>query len=138
MLSIIKSGCLKTTGYLLLNPYCHGFCVPIRLKASGAMAQTSHCFHVSVLQAWWAHSRQSVCICDDQILLVLQLPENYRLERGPVQLHGDVTSGFGRGSRQLGFATANLPPKPLAQELEGLPKGVYFGWGPRHCKACPV
>jgi len=59
--------------------------------------------------------------------LVLQVPENYRLERGPVKLHGDVTSGFGRGSRQLGFATANLPPKPLATELEGLPKGVYFG-----------
>ena len=59
---------------------------------------------------------------------VLQVPENYRLEHGPVHLHGDVTSGFGRGSRQLGFATANLPPKPLATELEGLPKGVYFGW----------
>lgn len=61
-------------------------------------------------------------------LFVLQVPENYRMERGPVQLHGNVTSGFGRGSRQLGFATANLPPKPLVAELEGLPKGVYFGW----------
>lgn len=61
-------------------------------------------------------------------IATLQLPENYRLERGPIHLHGDVTSGFGRGSRQLGFATANLPPTPLAQELEGLPKGVYFGW----------
>ena len=57
----------------------------------------------------------------------MQVPENYRLQRDPVKLHGDVTSGFGRGSRQLGFATANLPPKPLQQELEGLPKGVYFG-----------
>jgi hypothetical protein len=73
-----------------------------------------------------------VCIalsvsCMGFFSLVLQVPENYRLERGPVKLHGDVTSGFGRGSRQLGFATANLPPKPLATELEGLPKGVYFG-----------
>ena len=58
----------------------------------------------------------------------LQVPENYKLQRDPIQLHGDVTSGFGRGSKQLGFATANLPPEPLAQQLEGLPKGVYFGW----------
>lgn len=63
----------------------------------------------------------------DQAQPGLQVPENYRLQRNPVKLHGDVTSGFGRGSRQLGFATANLPPTPLEQELEGLPKGVYFG-----------
>ena len=130
MLSMIKSACLKAAGNLLPSPYSYGFCIPIplTLKASSAMAQTSHCFHVSALQAWWAHCRQSVSICHNRVLLVLQLPENYRLERGPIHLHGEVTSGFGRGSRQLGFATANLPPKPLAQELEGLPRGVYFGW----------
>lgn len=61
-------------------------------------------------------------------IATLQVPENYKLQRDPLQLHGDVTSGFGRGSKQMGFATANLPPKPLAQQLKGLPKGVYFGW----------
>lgn len=33
------------------------------------------------------------------------------------------------GSRQLGVPTANLPPEPLAQQLAGLPDGVYFGCG---------
>ena len=56
-----------------------------------------------------------------------QVPENYMMQRSSVQLHGDVTSGFGRGSKQLGFPTANLPPKPLEKELHTLPKGVYFG-----------
>ena len=56
-----------------------------------------------------------------------QVPQSYKLQQGPVQLHGDVTSGFGRGSKQLGFATANLPPAPLAKQLKSLPKGVYFG-----------
>lgn len=74
----------------------------------------------------WLGSCVSVS-CTRIFSVILQVPENYRLERGAVQLHGNVTSGFGRGSRQLGFATANLPPKPLATELEGLPKGVYFG-----------
>ncbi|KAL0039683.1 hypothetical protein WJX77_005068 [Trebouxia sp. C0004] len=75
---------------------------------------------------------------EDQLYIAtLQVPENYRLERGPVQLHGDVISGFGRGSRQLGFATANLPPKALAMELEGLPKGVYFGWACLQSKEYP-
>ena len=60
-------------------------------------------------------------------LPAVQVPENYKLKQGPVQLHGNVTSGFGRGSKQLGFATANLPPEPLSDQLQGLPKGVYFG-----------
>ena len=42
-------------------------------------------------------------------------------------LWGDVTTGFDRGSRKLGTPTANLPPEPLAQQLTGLPLGVYFG-----------
>ena len=65
------------------------------------------------------------------MLRVLQVPENYELLKGdmggPMLLSGKVTSGFGRGSRQLGFPTANLPPKPLEHMLAQLPKGVYFG-----------
>ena len=65
------------------------------------------------------------------MLHLLQVPEKYKLEKGvmggSVLLKGKVTSGFGRGSRQLGFPTANLPPKPLEHMLAHLPKGVYFG-----------
>ena len=75
--------------------------------------------------------RPSGVIWEDHAFNVLQVPENYELQKGvtgdPVLLNGQVTSGFGRGSRQLGFPTANLPPKPLEQMLAQLPKGVYFG-----------
>ena len=69
-----------------------------------------HLYLVLILQSWDA-----------------QVPEHYELQHSPVRLHGNVTSGFGRGSKQLGFPTANLPPEPLKKELHGLPKGVYFG-----------
>lgn len=75
--------------------------------------------------------RPSGVIWKDQVWNVLQVPKNYKLQKGgtgdPVLLNGKVTSGFGRGSRQLGFATANLPPEPLEHMLAQLPKGVYFG-----------
>ncbi|KAK9801316.1 hypothetical protein WJX73_001200 [Symbiochloris irregularis] len=68
---------------------------------------------------------------------IFQVPPGYQLQQGPVKLWGDVAPGFGRGSRKLGTPTANLPPEPLAQEIDGLPLGVYFGWarlqaGPEH------
>jgi hypothetical protein len=56
-----------------------------------------------------------------------QVPEGYAHPAAPLRLAGDVTDGFGRGSRQLGVPTANLPPGPLAEQLRGLPSGVYFG-----------
>ena len=58
---------------------------------------------------------------------LLQVPPGYHLQSGPRRLAGEVTTGFGRGSAQLGFPTANLPPEPLADALAGLPSGVYFG-----------
>lgn len=36
--------------------------------------------------------------------------------------------GFGRGSKLLGFPTANLDPNAFREELKGVPRGVYFGW----------
>ena len=57
----------------------------------------------------------------------VQVPEGYVFSRTPLRLHGKVITGFQRGSKQMGFPTANLPPEPLTEELEGLPKGVYFG-----------
>ncbi len=56
-----------------------------------------------------------------------QVPEGYRFERAPLRLAGKVIKGFGRGSRQMGVPTANLPTAPLAEQLRGLPFGVYFG-----------
>lgn len=35
--------------------------------------------------------------------------------------------GFGKGSKKLGFATANLDPADVASQIERLPNGVYFG-----------
>ncbi len=46
----------------------------------------------------------------------------------PVALCGDVVSGYGRGSRELGIPTANLDPDALGSALDGVPPGVYCGW----------
>lgn len=62
------------------------------------------------------------------LALSWQVPEGYAHPAAPIHLAGAVASGFGRGSRQLGVPTANLPPEPLAAELAGLSDGVYFGW----------
>jgi riboflavin kinase len=43
-------------------------------------------------------------------------------------MEGTVVTGFGRGSRKLGVPTANMDPVPLQQQLQQLPRGVYFGW----------
>lgn len=57
-----------------------------------------------------------------------QVPVGYRFSGAPLQLESQVVTGFGRGSRQLGVPTANMDPGPLQQQLEQLPRGVYFGW----------
>lgn len=56
------------------------------------------------------------------------MPPCYALAAAPVYLSGNVVTGFGRGSKQLGVPTANIPPGPLASQLANLPNGVYFGW----------
>jgi len=45
----------------------------------------------------------------------------------PVKLCGPVIKGFGRGSRELGIPTANIPPDGLAA-YPSLSSGVYYGW----------
>lgn len=52
--------------------------------------------------------------------------DSWRLD--PIVLQGRVVAGFGRGSRQMGIPTANLPPEELEEQLRRMPKGVYFGW----------
>lgn len=39
-----------------------------------------------------------------------------------------VKSGYGRGSKALGFPTANLPQFEPELEKHGLKNGVYCGW----------
>lgn len=87
------------------------------------------CSHDHLCKATTSHPERCWLLgsCTDCLAFAIQVPEHYVLQQPPVQLHGEVASGFGRGSKQLGFPTANLPPGPLQKELEGLPKGVYFG-----------
>eukprot|EP00756_Hemistasia_phaeocysticola_P000402 Hpha_TRINITY_DN10276_c0_g1::TRINITY_DN10276_c0_g1_i2::g.35146::m.35146/K00861/RFK, FMN1; riboflavin kinase len=49
--------------------------------------------------------------------------------RSPVLLHGRVGRGFGRGSKSLGFPTANVDlPKGSLEGLYDIEQGVYYGW----------
>ena len=45
-----------------------------------------------------------------------------------LRLRGPVASGYGRGGKQLGVPTANLPTSLFQSALEDIPNGVYFGW----------
>lgn len=47
----------------------------------------------------------------------------------PIAVSGPVQRGLGRGSRDLGTSTANLPGTLLADEPEAARDGVYFGYG---------
>eukprot|EP00029_Vermamoeba_vermiformis_P013178 TRINITY_DN8098_c0_g1_i1.p1 TRINITY_DN8098_c0_g1~~TRINITY_DN8098_c0_g1_i1.p1 ORF type:complete len:164 (-),score=18.04 TRINITY_DN8098_c0_g1_i1:61-552(-) len=46
----------------------------------------------------------------------------------PLKLQGKVVHGYGRGSRQLGFPTANLDPNSFKDLLIDADEGVYFGF----------
>lgn len=48
-------------------------------------------------------------------------------QMSPVWVSGKVVRGFGRGSKQLGIPTANLPVDECKQVAD-LPVGVYYGW----------
>jgi len=78
------------------------------------------------------------------MLEVFRVPAHYLFPKSPLYLRAKVVNGFGRGSRQLGFPTANMhvpsvdgsdPSCSTASEgdsdnqtIEGLGYGVYFGW----------
>ncbi|KAF3905256.1 hypothetical protein ABW21_db0204905 [Orbilia brochopaga] len=51
----------------------------------------------------------------------------------PVQLSGKVISGFGRGSKELGIPTANIPTDGLPDFIDS---GIYFGWAGLQAKDC--
>ncbi|MCJ1261480.1 riboflavin kinase [Lobaria immixta] len=47
----------------------------------------------------------------------------------PIRLSGSIIKGFGRGSRELGIPTANIPIAGLSVGgHDDLQSGVYFGW----------
>lgn len=55
----------------------------------------------------------------------------------PLRLQGEVIRGFGRGSRELGIPTANLPASAFSQLLHNSTCGIYHGFaqvddGPVH------
>ncbi|CAD6449385.1 2156af56-60de-4431-81d5-ca79ac8cd4e7 [Sclerotinia trifoliorum] len=45
----------------------------------------------------------------------------------PLRMQGEVVSGFGRGSKELGIPTANLPVTNVPW-IDTAPSGVYFGY----------
>ncbi|KAN0120160.1 riboflavin kinase [Hyaloscypha variabilis] len=45
----------------------------------------------------------------------------------PLRMGGQVVSGFGRGSKELGIPTANIPVEGISW-IETAESGVYFGW----------
>jgi len=45
----------------------------------------------------------------------------------PLRMKGKVVSGFGRGSKELGIPTANIPVEGVPW-IETAQSGVYFGW----------
>jgi len=45
----------------------------------------------------------------------------------PIKLFGPVIKGFGRGSKELGIPTANIPPEGLSTYPD-LSSGVYYGF----------
>ncbi|KAJ5670172.1 Riboflavin kinase [Penicillium maclennaniae] len=45
----------------------------------------------------------------------------------PVRLSGPVIKGFGRGSKELGIPTANIPADDLSEKYPNLETGVYYG-----------
>lgn len=58
---------------------------------------------------------------------VMDYPDHKVLET-PLRLSGEVVKGFGRGSKELGIPTANLPVESLGDALDDIPPGVYYGW----------
>ncbi|KAG0325717.1 riboflavin kinase [Dissophora globulifera] len=46
----------------------------------------------------------------------------------PIKMSGTVIKGFGRGSKDLGIPTANLPEEAIAAQEQHMPTGIYYGW----------
>jgi len=56
-------------------------------------------------------------------------PPHCEYLKSVILLQGEVTTGYGRGSKKLGVPTANLPHFDDDLLRAQLARGVYFGWG---------
>lgn len=56
------------------------------------------------------------------------VPADFLFDGAPLRLKAKVVTGFGRGSKQLGFPTANMHVPTVAGQIRNLAKGVYFGF----------
>ena len=57
---------------------------------------------------------------------------------GPHRLAGAVVAGFQRGSKQLGWPTANLDPRAFEKQLDAATEGVYVGWAAINDETLPA
>jgi len=81
-------------------------------------------------------SGQQLCVCGDPaaaIPITLCLAHMSSVTRviesvGPHRFAGRVVQGFQRGSKQLGWPTANLDPAAFESKLDAATEGVYVGW----------
>ncbi|KAI1785361.1 riboflavin kinase [Ganoderma leucocontextum] len=56
-------------------------------------------------------------------------PSSGPREPFPLRMEGKVIKGYGRGSKDLGFPTANLPVNDTQTPwISSIDSGVYFGW----------
>jgi hypothetical protein len=70
-------------------------------------------------------SDKSIWVGEDIIGMELELKKLSK----PIRIKGHISHGFGRGSRQLGFPTANIPiSSSYLQELRNIKPGVYAGY----------
>ncbi|KAI9666083.1 MAG: riboflavin kinase [Bathelium mastoideum] len=57
----------------------------------------------------------------------------------PLRLNGKVIKGFGRGSKELGIPTANIPVEGLSVGgHDDVESGVYYGWAGLKMPAAPA
>lgn len=54
--------------------------------------------------------------------------DNFQIVANSLLLVGNVTKGYGRGSKKLGVPTANLPYFDSELSTHAVERGVYFGW----------
>lgn len=54
--------------------------------------------------------------------------KSYRLVSPLLHCTGVVRPGYGRGSKTLGFPTANLPDFDAELREHPVDRGVYYGW----------
>lgn len=88
----------------------------------------------SITSALFISKHQSARLTEGRLLNTIgdndQIPStNLEYLQNIILLQGEVSKGYGRGSKKLGVPTANLPQFDSQLEKAKYPRGVYFGWG---------